>query len=959
MVNVRMRFFVFALFTAAIVGAAGLCRGQEPSAAAIVPLGKILAMEEQGLDGAQQSVRVKGLVLGVSTVYKLFFIHDGSNGIWIRYTNGHDVPLQGQEVEISGVPVKANSAGRRSVMVTAESIRTIGEKALPGPRSLLISDLDNPANLDVWAQLEAFVVQWNYSAPNLIIKLASKDGFTDAVVSVPNFSLMPPSLHGAKLRLTGLMTVTAAMGRSFFVPDLKQMEIVQPGNQEWFQATEAPFNDVVMRKVALGRRWKVRGVLATVREKWDVVITSGQGALIAALHEPRGSDEPGVIYGDAGPLPPLAPGDEVEVVGSVLGASSQERHPYSLHASSIRVIGKGKTPVPQPMKLNEIASLKTEDRWAVVEPVVTGWIHQAGILTLAVTDGYGFGRVMVRGWKTAIPRELRGSRVRLTGVCRSPQSRNGEFMTVPGREFMTVLAPGASDPFAMQEVALEDVLKNAGMVRTRATVLAVEGGDLIYLRGKKAAVKAELQTPYSKGNLPRGAQYADGGEWPTLKPGDEVELVGYPMAKGVTRTDAGADLIQCQVRVVSHGKSLPPVTSTLKEVAEGALTSDFVEVRGRLVSRQKAPTVNREWRTNLQLTSGGVTLYASYLGDDHNTFPTLRVDDDVLVRAVVSRETERSQRMLKILSAGDVTSLGLSSNARRRQIWTWAGGGTLVTVILLYWIASLRRSHRLQAESAQLLEQKVNERTAELRQTQADLHKALAQERELSELKTRFVSMVSHEFRTPLGVIMSSVELLKHYSKRLPEDEKERQLDEIYTSTRHMGSLMEQVLLLGRVEAGRLFCKPQPMDVALLAGKIVDEVLSLTTQKCPITIAVQGDLPDAVADEALLRHILSNLVANAVKYSPSGKLVTVDFSRDGKDLVIQVIDRGIGILEKDRAGLFEAFYRGSNVGEIPGTGLGLVIVKRCVDMHHGSINVDSTPGSGTTFSVRLPVFPEE
>jgi signal transduction histidine kinase len=232
----------------------------------------------------------------------------------------------------------------------------------------------------------------------------------------------------------------------------------------------------------------------------------------------------------------------------------------------------------------------------------------------------------------------------------------------------------------------------------------------------------------------------------------------------------------------------------------------------------------------------------------------------------------------------------------------------------------------------------------------------LAAEREVSELKSRFVTTVSHEFRTPLGITMSAVELLQHYDDRLPPEQKVALLADIQSSTKNMADLMEQVLVLGRVDAGKLAFKANPIDLDLLARKLADESHSATHRKCLIQWTAENDLSGAVADESILRHIFTNLLSNAVKYSPRGSQVSFRARREGRYVIFSVRDSGIGILEKDVPHLFEAFHRGANVGEIPGTGLGLVITKRCVDLHGGSIHVETKEGTGTVFVVKIPAW---
>ena len=249
------------------------------------------------------------------------------------------------------------------------------------------------------------------------------------------------------------------------------------------------------------------------------------------------------------------------------------------------------------------------------------------------------------------------------------------------------------------------------------------------------------------------------------------------------------------------------------------------------------------------------------------------------------------------------------------------------------------------------LEQRVIARTE-------DLHQALEREKELSEIKGNFVSLVSHEFRTPLGVIMSSAEVLDRYFERLPEERRARCLRSILASSKNLARLMEEVLLLGRVEAGRLHFSPAPIDLEKFCRTLTEEIATSMAQRCPIRIEIAGSLEGATSDEGILRHVLSNLLSNACKYSEPGD--PVDFhirrSEGATDAVFIVRDRGIGIPEEDQKQLCTSFTRASNVGNRPGTGLGLVVVQRCVQLHGGSLEIRSKVGIGTTVTVTLPVF---
>jgi signal transduction histidine kinase len=247
------------------------------------------------------------------------------------------------------------------------------------------------------------------------------------------------------------------------------------------------------------------------------------------------------------------------------------------------------------------------------------------------------------------------------------------------------------------------------------------------------------------------------------------------------------------------------------------------------------------------------------------------------------------------------------------------------------------------------LEKRVADRTE-------DLNQALARERELVQLKSNFVSLVSHEFRTPLEIITSSTFNLERYQARLSPEQRNELLDSIQRAVHRMAGMMEQVLLLGRLELDSVAFQPAPLDIAAFCRELRDEIESATQHRCPIELAVNASTEHAMANESVLRHLFMNLLSNAVKYSPTGAPVRFAVAREGADAVFTITDHGCGIPEADLPHLYEAFRRGGNVNHTRGTGLGLVIVRRCLEVHNGRISCQSREGSGTVFTVYLPLF---
>ncbi|BDI14339.1 hypothetical protein ANSO36C_01410 [Nostoc cf. commune SO-36] len=250
----------------------------------------------------------------------------------------------------------------------------------------------------------------------------------------------------------------------------------------------------------------------------------------------------------------------------------------------------------------------------------------------------------------------------------------------------------------------------------------------------------------------------------------------------------------------------------------------------------------------------------------------------------------------------------------------------------------------------------------ERKQAEENICKALEKEKELSELKSRFISMTSHEFRTPLAVITSSAGILKTFSHKLDEQQKQKHLQCIQTYVQHTTQLLDDILLINKAEAGKLAFEPTSINLVDFCRSLVEEIqLSFPNYTLVFCHLFLGNSSidnhfKACIDKKLLRQILSNLLSNAVKYSPEGSNVQIDLLIQEKSAVFLIKDEGIGILPEEQENLFEPFYRATNVGNTPGTGLGLAIVNNCIDLHKGRIIFASQVGVGTTFRVELPLI---
>ncbi len=274
----------------------------------------------------------------------------------------------------------------------------------------------------------------------------------------------------------------------------------------------------------------------------------------------------------------------------------------------------------------------------------------------------------------------------------------------------------------------------------------------------------------------------------------------------------------------------------------------------------------------------------------------------------------------------------------------------------------LRQNQQLEQLAVELqnlndnLEAKIQQRTQELERAKDDLAAALAAEREISELKSRFVSMASHEFRTPLSTVLSSAALIQSYAHRGDVDSINRHVGRIQSAVNNLNTILTEFLSLGRLEEGKTVAQFAEVDLPALIEETLNEIGPLLRPGQKTDYCHEGERR-ALLDASLLKHVLFNLLSNASKYSAEHTCIRVRSRIGGNEISIHVQDEGVGIPEADQKHLFSRFFRAANATHVQGTGLGLYIVKCYVELMHGRIGFQSREGQGSDFWVKLPVSP--
>jgi PAS domain S-box-containing protein len=296
-----------------------------------------------------------------------------------------------------------------------------------------------------------------------------------------------------------------------------------------------------------------------------------------------------------------------------------------------------------------------------------------------------------------------------------------------------------------------------------------------------------------------------------------------------------------------------------------------------------------------------------------------------------------------------------------------SGEGMFVIAFIIDITERFRQQEAIKSMNEELrqlnenLERKVNERTLVLKEaltslehSRDELGVALSKEKELNELKSRFISMASHEFRTPLSTVLSSVSLIAKYQETEDQDKRDKHISRIKSAVRNLTEILNDFLSLGKLEEGKVRINFVPTHVVDSLNEVISEMRILQKPEQSITYTHEGP-EEFVLDKQMFRNVMINLIANAIKFSPESEDIAIHSSIMQEELEISVQDKGIGISKKDQEHLFERFFRGENAVNIQGTGLGLNIVMKYLELMNGNIICESELNKGTTFRISIPL----
>ncbi|MEI7554652.1 PAS domain S-box protein [Candidatus Chlorohelix sp.] len=429
------------------------------------------------------------------------------------------------------------------------------------------------------------------------------------------------------------------------------------------------------------------------------------------------------------------------------------------------------------------------------------------------------------------------------------------------------------------------------------------------------------------------------------RPSDLTDSADRPKLKDAFNHRRFGEISTYENRLICKDGSIRYVTITSVPVMKEGQLKNIIAVITDLTERKKAEEALRESEQRLRTVVSNVPLILFAMDTngiitlaDGRGFKDLGIEPNIIVGNSIKNSHPSTAEDIRKALDGQFVNTTLELGKGIFEFWYIPIKDQYNRVSSIIGVA-LNITERIRAEQELVI--------------------ALEKEKELNNLKSSFVSMASHEFRTPLTTILSSSELLENYGHRLTKERNQELYQRINHAVKNMTQLIDEVLLINRAEAGKLDFNPDWFDMSVFSATVIEEIqLGLGIHhRFDLNISAAPQL--IKADEKLLRQVVSNLVTNAIKYSKSGSIVYIELVYKSDKVIFTVRDEGIGIPPEGLKHLYEVFYRAPNVGSIQGTGLGLAIVKRCLDLHNGTIDIMSEQGKSTTCIATIPLSSEK
>ena len=955
-----------------------------PSAALtlLTNAGQVLDLGVEGARRNPHPVRLRGVVTYSVPGRNWLFVQDDTDGLLVVYTNRIVPPLFGHEVEVTGVA----GSGQFATHCLNAQVRMLGPAPMPVARRSQSERLVAGEDFGRWVELEGRVRDLAVQPTELTLLVSADRWQFHALIALTNALPLPLDWLDAKIRLRGVCwTETDRENKPsafrIHCAGTNQLTLLEPGHADVFAAPLVSPSELRRRTTNSDARIRVVGTVLMHAPGRRLYLQDELGPVRTRLLLPFLRGSTAITYVERPYLTALEPGDRIEVVAAPFAT---EYTPLLIEAE-YRRIGTGPAPAPVHRSVEQLTSGHHSGELVTLRARLLDHNSQrdgAGIeqeLTLEA-DGRIFHAVLSTSRSNVIAQLTPNAMVQVTGICSAGSGDWERFRSfrLLLRTVTDVRALGASPFWTLWPV--ERILG-------AALALALAALGWIWLLRRQVAQRtAALATSEAHTRLiidtALDAVVTMDATGKVCGWSAQAEnIFGWTRKEAMGRTVA--ELIIPERYRESHTRGLSHMLAT----GQGSVVNRRIEISALRKEGQEFPVE----LSIVAIKSKEAWTFSAFARDlsERKQAETAIAEGEARMKTVLAHAPEAimafdadtgrfieanentvrlfgfSRSALLKMGPGEVSPPlqpdgRASVDVAREKISEALAGEAPV----FEWthrnaqgaeIPCEVRLARLPGAGRNLCIGTVTD-ISERKRAHDELLKALEREQELSQLKSNFVNLVSHEFRTPLGIIMSATENLENYLDRLQPAERAELLGDIRVSTQRMSGLMQEVLLLARVDAGKLACKRVPLELRAFLEHLIEEVRNASDHACVIHLAVAPEAFPAQADEALLRHTFTNLLTNAVKYSPLGQAVQMRVTREAETAVITVRDEGIGIPELDQKQLFQTFHRGSNVGERPGTGLGLVIVKRCVDLHGGTLQLESQVNAGTTVTVRLPVF---